>query len=244
MDMLKVIKSLRCSFTNFSLFLKIILIALCYNCSSSTYANDIDNIRGKRYCEVIVAKNRWTLYVYNSFGLNDCPPKLWRKMTTEGIQKETHASWIKLNGPRYWLIDGFKSSSMLSNEHKVFGGLEMREAGVLHIGLSEMMKGAAPYLTHTVHRHTTYVFRANSRIYELINPQGKVFVMQSYSVQKHPQTEASLSNLGSQLKLPAGWKFKTGMLTSEKHLTAVDDKAIVIQDNYSNTYQEAPHDFL
>ena len=241
--MLKVIKSLHSVLMQLSPSIKVTILALCYS-SSLAYAAEMDNIRGKRYCEVIVAKNRWTLFVYNSFGLNDCPAKTWSKMSPEVLQKETNAAWVKLNGPRYWIIDGFKNSHVLNSEPKVLGGITMREAGILHLGLSEIMKGATPYHTQPVHRHTTYVFHANSRVYELVNPQGQVYVMQSYSIQKKPQTEESLVNLGAQLKLPAGWHFKTGVLKDEKRLPTLNDKAIVIQDNYSNTYQEAPHDFL
>jgi hypothetical protein len=95
-----------------------------------------------------------------------------------------------------------------------------------------------------VHRQTVWLFKANKPIFELINPQGHVFIMQSYSVQKTAQTEASLAQLGSKLKLPPGWRFRTGILSKDTELPTVDKKAVVIQDNFSNTYQQASHDFL
>ena len=224
---------------HFFLFINLLLmLPLC------AQAGDMNNLRGQRYCEIILAENRWTLFVYNTIGLNDCPGQLWNKMNTNEIQKQTKASWVHLNGPRYWVIDGMKNATFINRQQKVLGQLSMREAGILHLGLSEIMKGAQPYLTHTVHRQTTWIFKANRPVFELINPQGHVFVMQSYSIQKTPQTEASLSQLGAKLKLPAGWRFRTGNLSKDVELPTVDDKAIVIQDNFSNTYQQASKDFL
>ena len=242
--MLNSIKTTHQAITHRRRFISITLSALLCLSPLAAYSAEMHDIRGKRYCELIVAKNRWTVFVYNSFGLNECPAKVWNKISIEGVTKETNASWVKLNGPRYWVIDGVTNSSMLKQEPKILGGMAMREAGVLHLGLPELIKGAKPYLTHTVHRHTNWVFHANSRVYELINPKGEVYVMQSYSVQKVAQTERSLQELGSQLTLPAGWHFKTGLLKTTKNLPAINDKAIVIQDNFSNTYQLASNDLL
>lgn len=228
------------------LFKSLVLTTLlCANYMSNVcYAGEIDNLRGARYCEVIIAENRWTLLVYNSIGLNDCPEQSWKKINTESVQKETASSWVHLNGPRYWVIDSMKKAALINHKQRSFGKITMREAGMLHLSLSDILHGTQPYLTHTVHRKTTWVFKADKPVYEIINNKGQVFVMQSYSVQHVHQTEASLANLGKKLSLPAGWRFRTGTLKQDQELPTVDNKAVVIQDNYSNTYQLAPHDFL
>ena len=124
----------------------------------------------------------------------------------------------------------------------------MREAGILHISLIEGIKAKARSNPHyhewRVERKTHWIYEANKPVYELIDPEGHVFVMQSYSNQKNHQTEASLASLGSKLSLPAGWKFKTGVLTKQETLPAVNGVAVVVQDESLNTYQLAPHDFL
>ena len=68
--------------------------------------------------------------------------------------------------------------------------------------------------------------------------------MQSYSIKKSEQTERSLAELGAKLKLPKGWVFKTGILKQTEPVEAINNLAIVIQDNLDNTYQKATHDFL
>lgn len=210
-------------------------------------AGQLENLRGQRYCEVIFPKS-WlsltTLSVYNTIGLNDCPENLWAKITPQSVKKEIGAPFVHLNGPRYFIIDAMENSKLVNPEKKVFGEIPMRLAGVLHIPLSNLLKTLAAYQTLTVDRHTTWVYKAGYPVYELTNPKGRVFVMQSYSIEKKPQTEASLSTLGTALTLPPGWHFQTYTLKQNAHLTALRDKAVVTQDNFLNTYQEATPEFL
>lgn len=229
--------------TVFQTLILITLLCTAY-LSNTCYAGSMDNLRGARYCEVIFAENRWTLLVYNSIGLNDCPEQSWKKISTDTIRKDTASSWVHLNGPRYWVIDSMKKTNLINHKQRNFGQITMREAGILHLSLSEILRGSQPYLTHTVHRKTIWVFKANKPVYEIIDNKGHVYVMQSYSTQQVQQTEASLAQLGQRLSLPAGWRFRTGTLKQDQELPTVDNKAIVIQDNFSNTYQLASHDFL
>jgi hypothetical protein len=89
----------------------------------------------------------------------------------------------------------------------------------------------------TVARTTSWVYDAGKKVYELVDPQGKVFDMQSYSVQTTPQTEDSLADLGAVLSLPSGWMFRSRTLDSALTVTAVDGMATVVQDERQNTYQ-------
>ena len=68
------------------------------------------------------------------------------------------------------------------------------------------------------------------------------FVMQSYSiiVDKN-QTMADLPNLGSKLKLPEGWKFRTKVLDQNLTVNGItadgkDNQWRVTQDDLINTY--------
>ncbi|WP_454785266.1 hypothetical protein [Legionella sp. WA2024007413] len=201
------------------------------------------HLRGERYCEIIVAKSISDYAVYNTIGLNDCPQKIWDKITPESVKKETGSTHVHLNGPRYWMIDGMQNSNLVNTHVKTFNGLTMREAGILHIPLKDLLL-EAPYRPLKVARKTTWIYEAGKPVYELIDPKGHVFVMQSYSVQKMPQTEQSLSQLSTKLKLPAKWQFKTGTLKKTETVQAIKDMAVVVQDNFLNTYQQATHDLL
>lgn len=202
------------------------------------------HLRGERYCEILLKKTLTTYAVYNTVGLNDCPEASWKKETVALVKQETGASAVHLNGPRYWVIDGFLRSNLVNPTVKTIGGLAMREAGVLRLKVMDLLRAPFPYKEHKVNRQTTWVYEAKKPVYELINPEGQVFVMQSYSIEKYPQTLSSLSQLGTVLNLPSGWKFKTGMIEKEETLSAMNKVAVVIQDDHLNTYQLATHDFL
>lgn len=207
-------------------------------------AAEKSNLRGQRYCEIIIPKSFSDYAVYNTWGLNDCPQDIWSKITVSGVKKEMGVHFAHLNGPRYWVIDGFKNTTLINPMTKTICGLPLREAGVLHISLFELLKSSSFYKEHIVARQTTWIFDAGKPVYELISPTNKVFVMQSYSVQNTAQTPESLSQLGIKLNLPTGWKFKTGTLKKLELLQAIDNKATVIQDDLLNTYQLATHDFI
>ena len=225
---------------------QIVMIIGLFLFSSLLHAHDGEgsNMRGLRYCEIILSKYGFNVSVYNTAMLNDCPKNLWDKLTVDNIKKETGSYFIYLNGPRYWVFDGFKHAQLVDKKIRILGGIAMREAGVLHLSLMDMIKGAEPYRLHNVDRKTTWIYNAGKPIYELISPDHQVYVMQSYSTQQIPQTEADLSDLASKLKLPAGWRFRAGILQQDTFLTAINNKAVVIQDNLLNTYQLATHDFL
>jgi hypothetical protein len=207
-------------------------------------ANSLNNMRGARYCEILLTKKGLNMAVYNTINLNGCPEDLWKKITVQSIKKETGSFFVHLNGPRYFLFDRIENASLINKKQRVFQGLAMHEAGVLHLNASDLFKRRSPYKTHEVARQTTWVYFAGKPVYELLSPTGEAYVMQSYSVQDIPQTEADLSTLGTRLKLPSGWTFKTGLLKKEAKVVAIDGKAIVTTDDFLNTYQKATHDLL
>jgi hypothetical protein len=209
-----------------------------------SFAGQKSHLRGQRYCEIILAKNARDYAVYNTIGLNHCPEKIWDKITPVEVKRETGSAQVHLNGPRYWVIDGLKNSNLVNPNIKTFNGLTMREAGILHVNLLELFKSGAPYKQHQVARQTIWVYDAGKPVYELIDPKGNVYVMQSYSIQKMPQTEQSLTALASKLKLPKKWQFKTGILKKSDTVLAINNMAVVVQDNFLNTYQQATHDLL
>lgn len=208
------------------------------------HAAEKHDMRNSKYCEIILSQMKLTAAVYSTLGLSDCPEAIWRNITPAGIRKETGSFFAHLNGPRYWTIDGSITSPLVSKNQRVLGGLPMHESGFLHLSLMDMARGSAPYREHKVNRQTTWIYNEGRPVYELIDPNGQVFVMQSYSIEKSPLSAASLADLGTQLKLPNGWHFRTGVLKESAYLTAINNTAVVIQDALLNTYQLATRDLL
>jgi hypothetical protein len=222
---------------------KILILITAIIFSSSVWAENISGLRNVRYCEVFLSFSHFDtpVHVYNTIGLNNCPKKQWDSIYPEKIKKETGASLVHLNGPRKWIIDGMKNSTLLNTSVKKFNGIAMREAGNLDIPPRFLFKTPGPYTQMIVHRNTTFIYKAHKPVYELLDRNGNVYIMQSYSLQKEIQTQASLSTLGSHLSLPKGWSFRTRVLDKDYYLTPANQTAVVIQDNLLNTYQLEVH---
>ena len=95
----------------------------------------------------------------------------------------------------------------------------------------------APYTPLPVLRSNVWQFKRGGEIYELTDPEGHVYVMQSYSqIIDSDLQESDLSSLGMRLDLPTGWSFSSRLLDENLELTA-GGEAIVVQDNLRNTYQ-------
>jgi hypothetical protein len=220
-----------------------LFILLILSISSLTFAKDASNFRNMRYCELVVAKGM-SAAVYTTAKLNNCPQNLWDRINIKKIKKQTGSNFIYLNGPRYFVIDGVTNTSLINDDIKSFGGIQMREAGIVKLTLKDLVRGFVPYKRHHVARKSTWIYKSGRPIFELISPSKQVYVMQSYSDEVIKQSEPSLAKLGAKLKLPKGWSFKTGILKKDTNLVTINNQAIVIQDNLKNTYQLATRDFL
>ncbi|OBG24495.1 hypothetical protein A5764_08745 [Mycobacterium sp. 852002-51057_SCH5723018] len=194
------------------------------------------DLAGKRYGEVLLVISGEAgpqATVYNSFPLNDCPAELWSKLDPQAIAAENGAAAALLNGPRYWLMNSIEKEQQGPQIKKTFGGIEMiQQATVL---LSSM--NPAPYIANTVNRHTVFVFNAGEEVYELQDPQGHHWVMQTWSQVVDPDlSRADLPKLGERLKLPDGWSYQSRVLTEELRIDTTSRAAQVTQDDLTNSY--------
>jgi hypothetical protein len=86
-------------------------------------------------------------------------------------------------------------------------------------------------------RDTSMSIRKGSRTYILDDPQGHSWVMKSASLIKEPdQKFEDLKNLGSRLKLPEGWKFRSSILEQDLVFMTDNGKTMITQDEIGNTY--------
>ena len=193
-------------------------------------------VLGRRYCELLLVHKRASglvADVYNTFGLNDCPPAAWKAIDTAAVAKAQHALVAVRNGPRFWLMNEIEKRLQGARIIKDLGGLRMiEEATVPLTGLSE-----APYTVHQVNRSTVFTYSAGRTIYELLAPDRSVWVMQSWSRQIDPALgRARLAKLRRRLQLPAGWTYRTRRLSKPLRIVTVHTAAEVLQDNLDDTY--------
>jgi hypothetical protein len=199
----------------------------------------VEGLRGKRYCEVLLARivaGRLNAEVWNSYGLNDCPDAAWKALDATKIKTERGVLAALLNGPRYWLMDAIEKKPDGERQTSTFGTIEMFRAASVDLGPPP--PNLAPYGEHRVARQTVFEYSKGVEIYELVSADGKVYVMQSYSQQSNAAlTQADLPGLAKQLKLLAGWTYRVRTLDGTLRVLAPNASAVVIQDDFSNTYQ-------
>jgi hypothetical protein len=172
--------------------------------------------------------------VYNSFPLNGCPADKWDVIDTAALAASEGVTAIIKNGPRYWLMDHIdKQASTDAPVRKTFGGIEMTLEATVAIGDAT----STPYTPHAVTRATTFTFDKANKVYELTAPDGKKYVMQTYSQQIDPKLgESDLVGLAARLKLPTGWTYSFRVLTESLRVVTVDQPAQVLQDDLMNSY--------
>ncbi|BDB42244.1 hypothetical protein Mkiyose1088_37220 [Mycobacterium kiyosense] len=204
--------------------------------SNSAPRHAAADLSGKRYGEVLLVTPGEAgpqATVYNSFGLNDCPAELWSALDAHAIATENGAATALLNGPRYWLMNRIEKAQQGMQMTKTFGGIDMLlQATVL---LSSM--NPTPYTVNQVSRHTVFVFDAGEEIYELQDPHGRQWVMQTWSQVVDPNlSRADLPKLGERLNLPAGWSYRARTLDTELRIDTTTQAAQVLQDELTNSY--------
>ena len=209
--------------------------------AASSTTDDTRQMRGDRYCEVLLVTfdgGSATGDVWNTYPLNDCPQAVWTGLDAKSIAAENGVPIAKLNGPRYWLMNSVEKVGGVANlPEKDFGGLGMYLQATVAIG--SLATASVPYVTHAVSRSSVFVYDAGQRIYELRSPDGRTFVMQTYSVQIDPTlTEAGLTDLGSRLALPEGWVYSSRVLDAPLRVETTSTAADVLQDELGNSYSQ------
>ena len=97
------------------------LVVEAANQQQPTYEKSISQLRNQRYCEVLYGKWNWLnleVKVFNTQGLNLCPEDQWKALTKESIAKTYDASFVLLNGPRYWTMDEIQAAGTTVNNVK------------------------------------------------------------------------------------------------------------------------------
>jgi hypothetical protein len=200
----------------------------------------IDGMRDVRYGEVLAVFTRDTgrleAEVYGTQMLNDCPQELWVTLDPAAIASELGAAFVKLNGPRHWMLDGLGTKvAPIEPVLRDFGaGLTMRRIATVDIGDSPAV---APYSERHVDRGAVFFFDAGAPVHELVRPDGVAYVMQAYCLAVDPSlTLDALPELGNRLALPDGWTYRTRILDEELVVDTTATVATVLQDEFENTY--------
>jgi hypothetical protein len=207
-----------------------------------------DNIMGTRYTEILLVfgnplTKHFVAGVYNTIGLNgaepsgggdSCPAAILDKIDLKKLKGDHGALSAIKNGARLWTIDyvGVKMG-----KERDLQGLKAR--WIMWFPIPDAIREGKDqsYQIMTAKRDTSMGIRKGSQAYILDDPQGNSWVMKSASLIKDPnQKFEDLKDLGSRLKLPAGWKFRSPILEQDLVFTTENGATNITQDEIGNTY--------
>ena len=206
---------------------------------------NFENLMGTQYTEILpvwgnaITKNL-IAGVYNTAGLNNpdstgntSTDEMVTKMDVEKVQNDFNALKIMLNGPRLWTIDWVEVNTGAIRD---FDGLKARWVMWFPVP-KDFKQGQFAYQPMEVLRDTRMHIKAGSPAFILDDPEGNTHVMKSADRIYHPEQKFSdLKDLGSKLKLPAGWKFRYVILDRDFSFYPENGKGWIVQDDMNNTY--------
>ena len=168
----------------------------------------VENARGYAQGEIFLMKGEpghLDALVFNTTGLNQCPPEQFDAIDVDTIAKETESDAVWKNPRRFWMMDHLTIA--LVGEPRDFQGLDVQlrgedaDARQLHArsrrpGRARVSPGPDPP------RHQVRVPRRGDPVFLLRSPEGITWVMQTYTNHKATDlTAADLPKLGERLKL-------------------------------------------
>jgi hypothetical protein len=202
-----------------------------------------ENLRGYRYMEFFLVGSvpvdgQIKGTVYNTTeqntpqgGRDSCPQSLVEKLNPAELAKEYHVPRVVLNPPRQWLLDWIEIPIGAVRD---FGGIKAAWCGVLNMPKHPKLP---PYTVATIERKSQFGFNKGQTEYLLDDPQGNTWIAKSFTQAVNPEnTYANLGTLGSRLKLPTGWKFRTTVLEQDLILLPESGVARVLRDDLENVY--------
>jgi hypothetical protein len=184
-----------------------------------------------------------TALVYNTTGLNDCPPEQFDAIDTESLRRETNSAMVWKNPRRFWMMDHLTFA--LAGEPAEFQGLEFNCVAKMHMPADfDPAKGQSgvTYQPMQIARNTKYEFEEGKPVFLLHSPDGVTFVMQTYTNHIDPELrKTDLPDLRQRLKLPDGWEFKAKTLD---RTLVLDTKGLahIVPDDLENMYQGVTED--
>ncbi len=189
---------------------------------------EFTDTRDLRYAELFAVGPEW-IYVYNSTGESTAPPELWDATDPRQAASDLGAAAVVKNGPHWWAFDSCRLR--FHDEVVTVAGIGYRYCARLPAFLAKSGQLEPPFYTVVeAQKSGALHYAAGRAVYELVSPDGGVFVMQGSSIDP-----VSFDTLGEQLTLADGWRFQTRTLESD--LTVPLDGAVqVVMDDLKDVY--------
>jgi hypothetical protein len=219
----------------------------------------VSNLYNFQYCEVLIDVPGSTQGkpVFNTTGYDDCSNfstltgaaivKAYNDIYTDGnpygLPYGTDgAKGILQDWPRNWVYDS--ASEMIvpgTTSYLVLDVPNVPDDTTFGFVAFNTNITGDPYIASDVQRNATWTYNSGNLIYQLTDPTGNLYVMQSYARFIDPDLNIEdLQNaayMTSVLDLPSGWSYSVAQLTQEFQNISMGN-AFLIQDALGNSYMQ------
>ena len=201
----------------------------------------VDDARGYAQGEIFLMQGEaesLDALVFNTTGLNHCPPELFDAIDVDALAGETGSDAVWKNPRRFWMMDHLTIA--LVGEPRDFQGIKFNFVARMQMPAGftpQAGQAALAYRPGQISRVSKYEFLAGRPVFLLRSPEGVTWVMQTYTNHKASDlTEADLPTLGDRLELAEGWQFKAKTLDRDLILDT-NGLAHIVADDLENMYQ-------
>lgn len=153
--------------------------------------------RDYQYCELVFQYGDVGSDIYSTSPLAPCSLNWWDNLDLDAVAKELGAKAAIKNGPQWWSMD---TVGVMASEPVTIAGVQMifgahLPAGTMNTPAYNVFKPA---------KYQDLVWKAGQPSYQLVDPDGHVYIVQGYKVMKE-----DLATLGDKYKqLPQGWEYQ------------------------------------
>ena len=183
------------------------------------------------YCELVFNySGELGSDIYSTSPLAECSLEWWDNLDLEALAQEFGAASVFKNGPQWWSMDEVR---VMGSEPVAVEGVDMAFGANLPPGTL----GSPKYEVFLPAKTQYLVWEAGKPAYQLVDPDGNVYVVQGYKV-----SQDSLATLGDQFKeLPEGWEYRVSVLTEDLGMDLTPDAPIPsVQDEFDQIYIRIP----
>ena len=186
--------------------------------------------RDYRYCELIFIYGDHGSDIYSSSLKGECSLDWWDNLDLDALAQEFGAVKVVKNGPQSWSMD---EVGLMMSEPVSVAGVAMGFGANLPPGTMSIPK----YTVFNPAKTQNLLWKAGRPTYQLVDPDGYVYVVQGYKVPKD-----SLATLGDQFQeLPEGWEYRVNVLSEDLVMNLTPNEPIPsVQDEFDQIYIRIP----
>lgn len=182
------------------------------------------------YCELVFDYGDKGYDLYSTSHLGEASLDWWEKLDVKAVAEQYGAVAVMKNGPQRWSMD---EVGLMMSEPVPVGESQMVFGGHLPPGTLESPRYTVFYPKKT----QNLTWKAGSPTYQLVDPDGHVYLIQGYKVPKD-----DLATLSAKFEqLPDGWEYRVKVLEDDLEMKLSPDAPIPsVQDEFNQIYIRLP----